>query len=139
MVATTFRTRWLIGALVLALSPAARADEVDAKLDAYDNEANQLATDLPRPNQISGPAGQRRLVDAEVAYSLGDYARASLMLFELASKPGPDQETASFYLAESLFQKGDRGAARTYYEQVAAAGNVSSKYYQPALERLIEI
>ena len=129
-----------LGALGVAAAPrVARADDIDTKLDVYENEARQLANNLPRPNQTSGAAGKRRLVDAEVAYSLGDYAGASLALFELATKPGPDRETATFYLAESLYQKGDRGAARAYYEQVVTAGNVSSKYYQPSLERLIEI
>jgi hypothetical protein len=139
------RSRWLAAALVAAGSIAgstagvARADDVDAQLAAYENEARQLGGDLPRPNQISGAAGQRRLLDAELAYSLGDYDAAALMLFELATRPGADQEPARFYLAEALFQKGDRGAARGYYEQIAASGNVASKYYQPALERLIEI
>jgi tetratricopeptide (TPR) repeat protein len=117
----------------------ARADDLEAKLTAYEAEAQKLGIDLPRPNQISGAAGQRRLVDAEVAYSLGDYDGAALTLFELANRPGADQETARFYLAEALFEKGDRGAARGYYEQVVAGGSVASKYYQPALERLIEI
>jgi tetratricopeptide (TPR) repeat protein len=137
------RSRWLVAVLVAAAgvtgAPRAHADDVDAQLAAYENEARQLGVDLPRPNHISGAAGQRRLLDAEVAYSLGDYDAAALMLFELATRPGADRETANFYLAESLFQKGDRGAARGYYEQVVAGGNVASKYYQPALERLIEI
>ncbi|HEY0189469.1 MAG TPA: tetratricopeptide repeat protein, partial [Kofleriaceae bacterium] len=64
---------------------------------------------------------------------------AALALFELARQPGPDQEAASFYLAESLYQKGDRGAARGYYEQVVGKGSVASRYYQPSLERLLEI
>src|SRR5262245_30476786 len=110
-------------AAVVAFPGVARADDIDARLDAFENEARQLARQLPRPNQTSRSSGQRRLVDAQVAYSLGDYAKASLALFELASTPGPDREVASFYLAESLFQKGDRGAARTYYEQVVASGN----------------
>ena len=131
--ASTALRRGLWG-LVVALSAAAgatgvaRADDIDARLDAYENEAHQLANDLPHPNQTTGPS-QRRLLDGEVAYALGDYTGASLALFELASKPGPDRETASFYLAESLFQKGDRGAARSYYEQVAASNNVASRYY----------
>jgi hypothetical protein len=143
MVVEHGRSRWLVAALAAgaALAPVsvARADDVDARLAAYESETRQLATDLPRPNQISGAAGQRRLLDAEVAYSLGDYDAAALMLFELATKPGADRDTATFYLAESLYEKGDRGAARGYYEQVTAAGSVASKYYQPALERLIEI
>jgi tetratricopeptide (TPR) repeat protein len=149
MVASTVRSRRLdaalrvlgvLGALGAGAAPrVARADDIDTRLDVYENEARQLASNLPHPNQISGPAGKRRLVDAEVAYSLGDYAGASLALFELASQPGPERETATYYLAESLYQKGDRGAARAYFEQVVTAGNVSSKYYQPALQRLIEI
>src|SRR5262245_49423484 len=104
--ATSMVRTWLAVALgAAAWTGVARADDIDAKLDTYENEARQLANDLPRPNQTPGPAGERRLLDAEVAYTLGDYARASLALFELASKPGPDQETASFYLAESLFEK----------------------------------
>src|SRR5512147_2731547 len=113
------RSRWLVVVLVAVGSTAgvARADDLDAQLAAYESEVRQLGVDLPRPNQISSAAGQRRLLDAEVAYSLGDYDAAALMLFELATRPGADQETASFYLAESLFQKGDHGAARGYYEQ----------------------
>ncbi|HEX2686620.1 MAG TPA: tetratricopeptide repeat protein [Kofleriaceae bacterium] len=139
------RSRWLVAALVAVGSATgstvgvARADDVDARLAGYEGEARALGDHLPRPGQILGASGQRRLLDAEVAYSLGDYAAAALMLFELATKPGADQETARFYLAESLFQKGDRGAARGYYEQVVANNNVASNYYQPALERLIEI
>ncbi len=133
-------SRWLASFLFasLGLQGAARAD-VDRELAAFEIEARAIGTDLPQPNQLSGEAGQRRLVDAQVAYSLGDYDNAALMLFDLASKPGTDQETATYYLAESLFQKHDRGAARSYYEQVVASNNPSSKYYQPSLLRLVEI
>jgi tetratricopeptide (TPR) repeat protein len=142
MVACNRRSRWLVAAVVVIGSSggAARADDdVDAQLAAFETEVRQLGADLPAPNQSSVASGQRRLLDAEVAYALGDYDDAALMLFELASKPGADRETAAFYLAESLFQKGDRGAARGYYEQVVSGGSVAGKYYQPALERLIEI
>lgn len=146
MVVFIGRSRWLVAAIMAAgitgaglTAGVARADDVDAQLAAYENEARELGNDLPRPNRISGAAGQRRLLDAEVAYSLGEYDAAALMLFELATKPGADQEASSFYLAESLFQKGDRGAARGYYERITARGNVASRYYQPALARLIEI
>src|SRR5262249_29630469 len=88
----------------------------------------------------AGAAGQRRLVDAEVAFSLGDYDTASLSLFELANKQqGADREAAQYYLAESLFLKGDRGAARGYYQALTQSANVQSKYYQPSLQRLVEI
>ncbi|HEX4416337.1 MAG TPA: tetratricopeptide repeat protein [Kofleriaceae bacterium] len=126
-------------AAAVAGHTAARADDAGARLTAYEAEARQLAADLPRPGQPTGAIGPRRLTDAEVAYSLGDYDAAALALFDLAGRPGPDQEPARFYLAESLYQKGDRGAARGYYEQVVAGGGVASRYYQPALERLLEI
>jgi tetratricopeptide (TPR) repeat protein len=137
------RSRWLAAALAAAAAAApgvARADdEIDARLARFEAEVRQLGTDLPRPNQISGAGGQRRLLDAELAYALGDYDGAALMLFDLANRPGPDQEVARFYLAESLFEKGDRGTAAGYYEQVIAGQSVANKYYQPALVRLVEI
>ena len=129
-------SRWLF-ALITCLPLAAGAD-VESRLAAYERETLQIGADLPTPNQLTGKQGQRRLVDAEVAYALGDYETAALMLFDLATKAGPDQETATFYLAESLYQKGDRGAARSYYETVTN-GNQSSRYYQPSLLRLVEI
>ncbi|HEX7837314.1 MAG TPA: tetratricopeptide repeat protein, partial [Kofleriaceae bacterium] len=138
------RSRWLVAVLVAAASPASigvarAADDVGARLAAFETEARELGADLPLPNQLPRGVGQRRLLDAEVAYSLGDYDAAALALFDLASRPGPDREAASFYLGESLFQKGDRGAAAGYYEQVVQGGGASGKYYQPSLERLIEI
>ncbi|HMG20914.1 MAG TPA: tetratricopeptide repeat protein, partial [Kofleriaceae bacterium] len=142
-------SRWLaaarVGALVAASASAAGVahaapdDDIAARLTSYEAEVRQLGADLPRANQLSGAGGPRRLLDAELAYSLGDYDAAALMLFDLAARPGPDHETACFYLAESLFQKGDKGAAAAYYEQVVSGGSVASRYYQPSLERLIEI
>ena len=128
---------WLyLAALVIA--PATARADVDGKLASYEQEAKAIGTDLPRPNTITG-AAPRRLVDAEVAFALGDYDNAALMLFDLASKPGAEQETALYYLAESLFQKGDKGAGRAYYVQVVAMRNTAGKYYEPSLLRLIEI
>jgi len=46
-----------------------------------------------------------------------DYESSALTLFDLASRPGAEQETALFYLGESLYQKGDKGAARSYFGQ----------------------
>jgi tetratricopeptide (TPR) repeat protein len=130
-------SRWLF-ALAVCLPATAGAD-VEGRVAAYEREVLQIGSDLPVPNALTGAQGHRRLVDAEVAYSLGDYEQAALMLFDLASKQSPDQETATFYLAESLYMKGDRGAARNYYEIVAGSNNTSSRYYQPSLLRLVEI
>jgi lipopolysaccharide biosynthesis regulator YciM len=138
------RSRWLVAAFAAAASAGgvARADDgepVDARLQSFEAEAHRLAADLPRPNQGAAAAGPRRLQDAELAYALGDYDAAALMLFDLATRPGADHDAACFYLAESLFQKGDKGAAAGYYEQVVKGQSVTQRYYQPALQRLVEI
>src|SRR6185295_5065068 len=132
MTARHGRSRWFAPAFALAtLTGVAHADDdIATRLAGFETEVRQLANDLPIPNQASRASGQRRLLDAEVSFALGDYDAAALVLFELASRPGPDRETATYYLAESLFQKGDRGAAASYFEQVVAGGSVASKYYQ---------
>ncbi|HEV7559723.1 MAG TPA: hypothetical protein VGO00_29805, partial [Kofleriaceae bacterium] len=130
----------MIASTVLFGSGVAAADEdLAKKLAAYEIEARSIGTDLPHPNQTSHASGMRKLVDAEVAYATGDYDTAALMLFDLVGKPGADQEPARYYLAESLFQKGDRGAARGYFADLVSSGNVSSKFYQPSLQRLVEL
>jgi tetratricopeptide (TPR) repeat protein len=137
------RSPWLAALVATAAAAApgtARADdEIDARLARFEAEVRQLGTDLPRPNQVSAAGGQRHLVDGQLAYALGDYDGAALLLFELANRPGPDQQQARFYLAEALFEKGDRGTAAGYYEQVIAGQTVANRYYQPALVRLVEI
>ncbi|MBA3464358.1 MAG: tetratricopeptide repeat protein, partial [Deltaproteobacteria bacterium] len=130
--------RRVLALLLLSIPTSASAD-VEAKLTLYETEARQIAQTLPRPNDVSSTQQERRLVDAQVAFSLGDYDQAALMLFELASRPGAEQETALYYLGESLFQKGDKGAARTYYAQAVALNNYAGRMYQPSLIRLVEI
>ncbi len=133
------RARGWLAALLVCLPAAAGADDLEKRLAAYEAEASHIGTNLPEPGKVTGAGDQRRLVDAQVAFSLGDYDAAALMLFDPASKPGPDQLTALYYLGEALYQKGDKGAARTYFEQIASSPSTSSRYYQPALLRLIEI
>ncbi|MBL9014239.1 MAG: tetratricopeptide repeat protein [Myxococcales bacterium] len=130
--------RRALAVLLLSLPGVAHGD-AESKLNLYETEARQIAQTLPRPNDLSNTQQQRRLVDAQVAFSLGDYDKSALMLFELASRPGPDQESALYYLGESLYLKGDKGAARTYFTQVAGLNNYAGKLYQPSLIRLVEI
>jgi tetratricopeptide (TPR) repeat protein len=132
------RLRNLLYFAALFVVPATARADIDSKLASYEQEARAIGTDLPKPNTITG-ATPRRLIDAEVAFSLGDYETSSLALFDLASRPGPEQETALFYLAESLFLKGDKGASRGYYAQVVASKNTSGRYYEASLIRMIEI
>lgn len=126
-------------ALLLASSAASAAPDMKSRLSSYESEAKTLAANLPQqPNQMSTQTGQRRLVDAQVAFSIGDYDTASITLFDLVGKTtGTDKEIATYYLAQALYEKGDRGAARGYFQEVA--NNPASKYYQPALIRIVEI
>jgi hypothetical protein len=126
--------------LVAAAAPSrAFADDLTARLDRYENEARALGADIPVPGQRTQAASGHRLVDAEVAYSLGDYDGAALQLFDLAQKEqGADKEAATYYLAEALYQKGDLGTARSYYAQLAGGGSFG-KYRVPALQRIVEI
>jgi tetratricopeptide (TPR) repeat protein len=135
----------LVTALALVVSSlgasrvATAAPNMKSVLQSYELEARTLATNLPQPNQMSTQTGQRRLVDAQVAFSIGDYDAAALVLFDLVGKTsGQDKETATFYLAEALYHKGDRGAARGYFQELTNS-SAGSKYYQPSLFRLVEI
>jgi tetratricopeptide (TPR) repeat protein len=134
---------------MLASAPAsARADVLDdigKKLGTWDSEAQTLDRGLARPAAPTAPASrlQRRLIDAQVAFSVGRYEEAALMLYDVVQAgrgtSGRDYDTALYYLAESLFQKGDKVAARTYYTQLVAEVGVNSRFYQQSLERLIEL
>jgi tetratricopeptide (TPR) repeat protein len=127
-------------ALLLASAAASAAPDMKSRLSSYEAEAKALGANLPPLNQMSTEAGQRRLVDAQVAFGLGDYDQAALILFDLVGKTsGPDKETATYFLGESLYRKGDRGAARGYFQDVVTNGSASSRYYQPALVRVVEI
>src|SRR5688500_16833858 len=129
-----------LGAIQIAGGAAVAAPDAESKIASYESEAQALQSNLPAsPNQMTTSTGQKRLVEAQVAYTTGDYEAASIALFDLIGKTsGQDKETATYYLGESLYQKGDYGAARTYFQSIktTAAG---SKYYQQSLVRLVEI
>ncbi|CAN5917429.1 hypothetical protein BH11MYX2_BH11MYX2_17650 [soil metagenome] len=125
--------------LVLALTAGSASADVEGTLDQYEQEARQISQTLPTLDDSTKAPPNRRLVDAQVAFSLGNYDDAAVTLFELAGRGGPEQEPATFYLAETLYAKGDKGAARSYYQSIVEKNATGSKYYQPSLLRLIEI
>jgi tetratricopeptide (TPR) repeat protein len=136
----------VLAAALIAAPLGARADVLDdigKKLGTWDSEAQTLDRGLARPPAPTAPATrlQRRLIDAQVAFSVGRYDEAALMLYDVVQhgKRERDYDTAIYYLAESLFQKGDKVAARTYYTQLIAEVGPSSRFYQQSLERLIEL
>ncbi len=131
--------RWRAIAIALSLAPGmARADDVGNRLSSYEAEVRQIGNELQQP--ANAPLPGRTLTDAIVAFDLGDYENAAAMLLDLqSSTTGFDKETAIFYLGETLYNKGDRGGARTYFAALTDGKSVGSKYYQPSLIRQVEI
>jgi hypothetical protein len=128
----------------VAGTPAARADlvsDTQDQLSNYEAEAQLLDKDLIKPSRGSKAPEDlaRRLVDAQVAFAVGRYSDAALMLYDYvgqSSRPR-DYDIALYYLAESLYQRGDQLAARTYFADLAK--ETASKYHQQALVRLVEL
>lgn len=126
-------------ALLIQAMPAA-ADDIGNKLSSYEQEVSGFGVDLAIPRGTASGADGNRLPDAQVAFSLGDYDRAALILFDLLGQstlPPEDKDKATYYLGETLFQKGDKGAAHEYFS--ALVGGTRGKFYELALVRLVEI
>ncbi len=142
--------RWLLaGAFGLGLVGApsrGHADVLDdlakdlVKLDA---ESKDLGSGIKKPSRAERKDDvlSRRLIDAQVSFGVGNFEEAALLLYDYVSQgvKGRDYDTALYYLGESLFQKGDRVAARTYFTELVKDIGNRSKYYQQSLERLIEL
>jgi tetratricopeptide (TPR) repeat protein len=82
---------------------------------------------------------EHRLVDAQVLYNLEDYTRAAIILLDYVNKYQSSRgyPEAVFYLADSLYHKRDFLSARRYFQLIV--DKVRGKYYQDALQRLIEL
>ncbi len=134
-------------ALCLTLAPiGAHADPVDKianQLVKLEAEAQTLSQSIHRPNIKVGDKNkaERRLVDAQVAFGIGNYDDAAIMLYDYVAKypNSPSFDLALYYLAESLFLKGDFYASRTYFTTLVTDVGPRSKFYQQGLERLIEL
>jgi len=136
----------LLVALLVAGAAPVRADIIDDanhKLVGFEAEAQELGSGIKKPSKQprKGDVMSRRLIDAQVAFGVGNFDNAALLLYDYVAQEtrGRDYDTALYYLAESLFQKGDRVAARTYFSQLVKEIGTSSKFYQQSLERLIEL
>ena len=122
---------------------SARADEVDdylKKLIELDQRVHLMTLELkdapPPPPDIA----DRRVLDAQVLYSLKNYEEAATILLDVVEKYPNSRahDDALHLLGESLFQARDYYTAR-HYLQEAVAKNTGSKTEQQALQRLVEI
>src|SRR5678816_767584 len=145
------RVRRLLCAAVMVALPnsAARADSVDKignKLVKYEGETKAIVTGIRRPSELGvGQRGRdvptRRTIDAEVNFGVGNYDDAAIVLYDVVEKY-PNHavyDEALYYLAESLFMKGDFVASRNFFSKLVKERGTQSKYYQQGLERLIEL
>ncbi len=140
------RTRVLLAAALVAAAGPAAADVLDdasKKLGTYEVEARELGSGLKKPTSAPRQADvmARRLIDAQVAFGVGNYDSAALLLYDYVAQAqrGKDFDVALYYLAESLFQKNDRVGARATFARVVKDVGPASKFYQQSLERLIEL
>jgi tetratricopeptide (TPR) repeat protein len=118
-------------------------DDMGRRLASLETQAGGVESSIhvpAGPPQADPDLIERRIVQAQVAYGVGRYADAALGLYDVVEKyprhrSYPD---ALFFLADSLYQKGDNLSARDYFQKIAA-GSPQTPHYQQALERLIEL
>ncbi len=139
------RILWIAAVLCLhrGTAHADSLDDLSKELVKLDGESTNLASGVKRPDKQPKKADvmARRLLDAQVDFGTGNYEAAALALYDYVSqdKKGRDHDVALYYLAESLFQKGDKVAARTYFTTLVRDIGQKSKFYQQSLERLLEL
>src|SRR5262245_3701073 len=120
----------VLGAMGLLGSPA-RADEVDdytKKLIDLDQKVHVLGLELKEAPLPTPDLADRRVLDAQVLYSLKNYEEAATILLDVVEKyPGTRaHDDALFLLGESLFEARDYYTARGYLQE-AVAKNTGSK------------
>jgi tetratricopeptide (TPR) repeat protein len=128
---------------LMALPGAARADDLDqwaSKLIDMDMRAGSMIYELKDQPQASPDVADRRVIDAQVLFSLKNYEEAATILLDVVDKfPGTRAyDDALYLLGESLYQAHDFNSARSYLEK-AIAKNTGSKAEMQALQRLVEI
>jgi len=121
----------------------ARADEVDdynRKLIDLDQRVREMTAEFrdaaPAPPDIA----DRRVLDAQVLFSLKNYEEAATILLDVVEKYPNSRayDDAVYLLGESLFQARDYYPSRQYFA-LAIKKQTNSKSEQQALQRLIEI
>jgi len=121
----------------------AHADEVDdstRKLIDLDQRVRQMVAEFRDAAPPSPDIADRRVLDAQVLFSLKNYEEAATILLDVVEKYPNSRayDDAVYLLGESLFQARDYYPSRQYFT-LAIAKQTNSKSEQQALQRLIEI
>jgi tetratricopeptide (TPR) repeat protein len=127
----------------LGYAASARAEEVDdtlKKLIDLDQRVHIMTMELREAPPPPPDQADRRVLDAQVLYSLKNYEEAATILLDVVEKYPNTRahDDALLLLGESLFQARDLYSAK-HYLQEAVAKNTGSKQEQQALQRLVEI
>jgi TolA-binding protein len=137
----------------LALPTAARAQsagagdelaEVGGRLAELRAEVASLNKGIEPPDRTPAAAAaraSRKLIDAQVALGTGDHDTAAVLLYDYVDDHPQSRsyDTALFYLGEALFQRGDHLTARARFTELMQRIGPSHRFYQQALERLVEL
>ncbi|MCK5688174.1 tetratricopeptide repeat protein, partial [Myxococcota bacterium] len=133
------------GPTSLLASPLAQGQEIQQIANAVSAVGLKLKTlteEYLTPQKIGGfrPFSER-LTDAEILYLLGDYMRASLVLYEIVDHGEYRREhyysKAVYLLAESLYQIKHNLAARNYFQQLVQLRD--ERHLKDAVLRLIQL
>src|SRR3954469_21031307 len=115
----------------VGLAGAARADDVDEslkKLIELDQRVHTLALELREAPPPAPDLADRRVLDAQVLYSLKNYEEAATILLDVVEKwpNSRAHDDALFLLGEALFNIRDYYSARHYLE-LSIAKNTNSR------------
>src|SRR5688572_4506670 len=139
-------TKGLALAAALLATQAAHAESIDKlgkKLTTLEGDAQTLERGLraPKPPTRTEDLAARRLVDAQVAYGMKNWADAAILLYDIVEKQPNSRvyREAVFYLADSFFKKGDYLSSRDYFNKIVSEFGERDPHYQEALQRLVEL
>lgn len=127
-----------------SVDPSAERAAIGSRLVRLREEIEGLGKGIEPPDRSPEAArarASRKLIDAQVALGTGDYDTAAVMLYEyVADNPrSRSYDAALFYLGEALFQRGDHLTARERFTELMQRIGPTSRHYQQALERLVEL
>jgi tetratricopeptide (TPR) repeat protein len=130
-------------ALLAIAAAVARADEIDdytRKLIDLDQRVREMSAEMKDISPPTPNAADRRVLDAQVLFSLKNYEEAATILLDVVEKypNSPAYDDAVYLLGESLFQARDDFPSRQYFE-LTLQKQTNSKREQQALGRLIEL
>ncbi len=133
-----------LGSLALGLggqvAHADRIDDAQRKLGDLDEKSRLLQGDFRDNDKPDPNLAERRVVEAETLFQLGNYFEAATISLDVIEKfPNTRAyDDAIYLLGESLYKDGNFLSARKFFSMGGRRGSGSVKE-QKALQRIVEI